>query len=104
MYPSDIKYMSKSGNYVGQVFTPHKTKEGKYIVSPDRFAKNYVYADTVEEIIEAVKNGLGFKMSVNHGPASLASVKTLIKQNPNCLNNLTKNGALKSSMNEIISP
>ncbi len=82
MNPSDIKYVSKSGNYVGLVFTPHKTKEGKYIVFPDRFVKNYLYVDTVEEIIEAVKNGLGLRMSVNHGPASLVSAKTLIKQNP----------------------
>lgn len=82
MSPSDIKYVSKSGNYAGLVLTPHKTKEGKYIVSPDRFAKNYIYVDTVEEIIEAVKKGLGLRMSVEHGPASLVSAKTLIKQNP----------------------
>lgn len=82
MNPSDIKYVSKFGNYAGQIFTPHKTKEGKYVVSPDRFAKNYVYVDTAEEIIEAVKNGLGLRMSVENGPASLVSAKTLIKQNP----------------------
>ena len=82
MNSSEIKYMSKSGKYVGQVFTPYKTKEGMYIVSPDRFAKNYVYVNTAEEIIEAVKNGLGVRMSVDQGPASLVSAKTLIKQNP----------------------
>lgn len=77
-----FRYVCQRGQYAGRVFYPHRTKDGRYIVSPDRFAKNYRYVETAEEIIESVKQGLSVRMSAQSGPASLVSPKTLMEQNP----------------------
>ena len=79
---TDIRYVCQRGQYAGKVFYPHRTKDGRYIVSPDRFAKNYRYVETAEEIIESVKQGLSVRMSAQSGPASLVSPKNLMEQNP----------------------
>ncbi|MCC7574655.1 hypothetical protein KO361_03620 [Candidatus Woesearchaeota archaeon] len=67
----------KSGPEQGIELYPHRhpRRENKFITSPDRFEKNYVVVDSVEELIPYIKRGWGVRMSnprsMNHRSASL---------------------------------
>ena len=79
---ADIKVIGNRGANAGRIFTPHRTKDGTYIVTKTRFQKDYVYVHTADEIIENVKAGMGVRMSAAGGPASLFSAERIRKENP----------------------
>lgn len=82
---NDIRYKGNRGVNAGLIYTPHRTKDGQYIVSKTRFKKDYQYVTTAEEIIQAVKAGLSVRMSpmeVKGRPASLISAEAIIKNSP----------------------
>lgn len=73
------------GAAAGLEKTPHRTKDGRYIATMTRFAKDYIYVSTYEEIVRHVRDGYGLRMSVAGGPASLISAKVILEQNPQLL-------------------
>jgi hypothetical protein len=64
-----IKITAKisSGLYRGEILYPHRMKigpfKGKFIVTPDRFQKNYIPVNTVEELVNYIQEGLSLRMS-----------------------------------------
>ena len=69
----DISYV----NVFGEIYIPHKNKEGKFVVSMSRFKKDYVYVDTYEEVVEYLRKGFSLRMSAIGKPPSLISSKKI---------------------------
>ena len=79
---ASIIVRGKRGATQNQAKTPHRRPDGTYIVSMDRFAKNYIYVKRYDELVKYIRDGYGVRMSVNGGPASLISSATILAQNP----------------------
>ena len=79
---ASIIVRSTRGATMGQEKTPHRRPDGTYVVSMDRFAKNYIYVKRYDELVKFIRGGYGVRMSVNGGPASLISSATILAQNP----------------------
>ena len=79
---SDIKIIGTRGKTQGQVYTPHRQNDGTYVVSKTRFAKDYVYVHTADEIIEHIKQGFSLRMSTGDVAPSLICAKRIMTANP----------------------
>ena len=47
------------------------------MVSKDRFKKNYIYVNTIEEVYAYLKEGLKVRMRYGKNPASLIALESL---------------------------
>jgi hypothetical protein len=56
------------GRFTGEVVIPHRSKRG-YVVSPSRFERDQRYVSTLAEVADAVRSGLGVRMSGPRGYA-----------------------------------
>lgn len=70
------------GKTQGQICTPHRQNDGTYVVSKTRFAKDYVFVHTADEIIEHVKQGFSVRMSTGTVAPSLICAKRVMAENP----------------------
>lgn len=61
----DITYIPKRGKFAGKIHTPHKNKDGFYVVSRDRFKKNHIYLDMLCDVEEYVLVR-GYKVRVSY--------------------------------------
>ena len=62
----------------GETLVPYQNKAGQYIVSPTRFERDYLFASSIEEIIQHLKQGLKLRMAPTSGGApSLISPKSI---------------------------
>lgn len=80
---NSITYTCTRGLNAGKTLRPHRMKDGSYVVSTSRFAKDYQRVTTAEEIIAALRQGLSLRMSAAPGqPASLISAEKILAENP----------------------
>tara|TARA_B100000378_G_scaffold134405_2_gene108580 strand:- start:1654 stop:1893 length:240 start_codon:yes stop_codon:yes gene_type:complete len=63
----NISYTVKRGKAAGTVLVPHRHSDGKFVASPDRFARNYRRYDTAEAAFRAAEQN---DWSIRMAPAS----------------------------------
>lgn len=51
------------GESKGEIVTPHRHADGTYVVSPSRFARDYIRVSTLEDVAAHVRRGLKCRMS-----------------------------------------
>lgn len=51
------------GPQKGEIVTPHRHEDGKYVVSPTRFENDYIRVATLEDFASQVRKGLKGRMS-----------------------------------------
>lgn len=75
----DITCTVGRGRNLGTTLTPHRHKNGKFVVSPSKRPADYIYCDTVREAWELMrKHRLSLKMSSAVSPApSLISFESV---------------------------
>ncbi|MQW93363.1 hypothetical protein GHJ48_13360 [Acinetobacter sp. dk771] len=73
----ELIYKPKSGNFVGLPHKPYKNKEGLFVVSKDRFQKNYIYVNTIEEVYAYLEKGLKVRMQYQNNSPSLINLMSL---------------------------
>jgi hypothetical protein len=65
----------RRGKAVGTILYPHVHKDGRYVVSLDRYKKNYIRVETLDGVKEHLRRGLSVRMSnqneANHRAPSL---------------------------------
>jgi hypothetical protein len=65
------------GKEVGVVLRPHRGKDGRYIASLTRFAKDYIRVDRYEDLHDWLREGYRIRMSnadsIHHRAPSLIS-------------------------------
>lgn len=72
----NLVYIPKTGKLAGLPHIPYK-KDGLYVVSQDRFQKNYIYVKTIEEAFAYLKVGLKIRMQYDNKAASLIKLSSL---------------------------
>jgi len=72
-----LVYTPKSGKLAGLPHVPHLNKDGLYIVSKDRFQRNYIYLNTLSEVYTYLKKGMKVRMSYKKNAPSLISFKSI---------------------------
>lgn len=72
-----IEYEVKRGKETGMVLSPHKYKDGKYVVSKTKNREDYVRVSTVGEVLEHVQQGYSVQMGGKGRAPSLISAKKL---------------------------
>lgn len=65
----------KRGNFRGVTLHPHKHADGMYVVSAERFEKDYVRVASLDEVERLVGLGLGCRMS---NPAAGVRASSLV--------------------------
>lgn len=50
------------GIHQGKILTPHKYKEGHYVVSKDKYKKSYINVKSLHEVYEFLKKGYRVRM------------------------------------------
>lgn len=58
-----IYTVRKRGKYKGYVLTPHKNKDGHFVVSMTRFSKDYLFVTDESELREWINAGYSLRMS-----------------------------------------
>lgn len=72
--PLKITAVSSRGSGAGTVLVPHRNRDGKYIVSQTKFAKDQVYVDTLDQVADHIELGYKVRMSPETGgPSNLMS-------------------------------
>jgi len=51
------------GRHAGLELSPHRMKDGGYIVSPTRWKKDYIRVETLEQVVAHVRRGYSLRMS-----------------------------------------
>lgn len=75
-----ISYKASRGAYAGDRYEPAVNKFGQYIVSPDRYAANQLYFDSLDDVVDALRRDSDLKIRmrpVAGGPASLIKQDSL---------------------------
>ncbi|CAM3158562.1 hypothetical protein [Vibrio rarus] len=74
-----LTYITRSGKNQGQIQVPHKHSNGKYVVSMTRFAEDYIYIDSIEDILGYLQKGYKVRMSGRDikTPASLVGLSSI---------------------------
>ena len=72
-----IIYTVTRGKNIGSQLTPHKHVSGHYVVSKTRFQSDYVYVDTLEEVLQHLKAGYKVRVSdpITKSSPSLVSAR-----------------------------
>lgn len=66
------------GAEAGKLLVPFRNKDGKLIVSEDKYAEHYIPVDTLADVVEHVRAGYKVRMCpVDGGPPSLISPKSI---------------------------
>lgn len=73
----ELIYRPKTGNFAGLEHHPYQNKDGLFVVSKDKFKKNYIYVNTIEEVYAYLKEGLKVRMRYGKNPASLIALESL---------------------------
>ena len=58
-----ITYTVARGKHAGKLFTPHKHACGRYVVSKTRFQRDYIYVETLDEVLRYLKAGYKVRVS-----------------------------------------
>ena len=72
-----LTYTAKFGKLKGLPHVPYKARNGLFVVSKDRFSRNYIYVKTIEEAYQHLKAGLKIRMQYDNKPASLIQLSSL---------------------------
>ncbi|MDN3717777.1 hypothetical protein [Vibrio breoganii] len=74
-----LTYVTRSGKNQGQIQVPHIHGNGKYVVSKTRFAEDYIYVDTLKEVLAYLQRGYKVRMSGKDikTPASLVALSSI---------------------------
>ena len=72
-----IEYEVKRGKEAGMVLSPHKYKDGRYVVCKSNKREDYVRVDTLEEVLEHIKQGYRVQMGGKGRAPSLISADRL---------------------------
>jgi hypothetical protein len=59
----NLKAIVSRGQHAGKTLFPHRHADGCYVVSPDRFERNYVRVTTQAEIESFLERGFSLRMS-----------------------------------------
>ena len=71
-----ITYTVTRGKQAGSQLTPHKHACGNYVVSKTRYQRDYVYIETLDEVLRLLKAGYKVRVS-DHGTKSSPSLVRL---------------------------
>ena len=55
------------GPQTGTLLFPHKHRDGRYVVSPTRYEKDYTFVDDRSELLGWLKQGFSLRMSNKDG-------------------------------------
>lgn len=72
-----MTYVPQRGKLAGKIHVPYQNKDGLYVVSPDRFSKNYLYVKTLEEAYQYLQKGLKIRMCHEKLAQSLITLSSL---------------------------
>ena len=72
----NLVYTPRTGKLAGLPHIPYK-KDGMYVVSKDRFQKNYIYVKTIDEALAYLKAGLKIRMQYENKAPSLIKLTSL---------------------------
>lgn len=75
-----LTYTPLVGINANKEYTPHQYKEGYYVVSETRFAKDYVKVKTLNEVYECYKRGFKVRMSHLGGSPGLISPGSIVEE------------------------
>ncbi|WP_323760483.1 hypothetical protein [Maricaulis sp.] len=66
------------GADAGLLLEPIRDKNGKFIVSETKFAEDYIFVDTLQDVVEHIRAGYKVRMkSPRGGPPSLISPSSI---------------------------
>ena len=72
----------RRGKAFGTILYPHVHEDGRFVVSPDRYEKNYIRVESIEEVKEHIRRGLSVRMinqnEANHRGPSLIAPSSII--------------------------
>jgi len=64
MTSKSVHYTIKCGKNAGVLLRPHRHLDGKYVVSPSRFSRDYLRFNSIDEAVAvATAKGFGIRMS-----------------------------------------
>ena len=72
-----LSYIVSRGECTGEILTPHRHEDGKYVASMTRFEKDYIRVETVRELGILVQHGCSVRMSGAGSAPSLISPGSL---------------------------
>ncbi len=74
-----LRYTVTRGESRGAVLYPHQHSDGKYVASMTRFERDYIWVNTIEELLPYLKKGYSIRMSNqrSHRTPSLISPQSI---------------------------
>jgi len=81
-----MRYIVTKGEEAGITLTPHRHKDGAYVVSPSRFECDYIRVESLHELTALAQQGYSIRMSSPqsklHRAPSLISSESLELRRP----------------------